>query len=694
MTMLYAQVAGARLRLDLASQPLGRGAEADVFRVRNLSGAVAKIYHRREGVLHANRAKLEAMIELPPQHLTAEVEGVSLLQFAWPTHIVEDEHGGCTGFLMPEVPLDRAITFEVFMSRDSLQQALSADDRSLPRRVTICRNLSAALAELHRQHHYFVDIKPQNIYLFKNTSVVCLVDTDSFAISGLDGSRFPASVYSAEYIAPELLRDDVPARMVQNDRQDCYALAVLIFRILDNGFHPFQGIPATNTDTSEWNIDHSVLKGYYPHGREPNPASTRPPSSTSDLWDTETRALFDRAFASCQPGVRPSAAEWRSHFDSLLQRRGAFVKCGQVSSDVLHIHFANADCPECRLEAIDSSFADSGPRTTAPPDPKVQSQSPPLSQPQTQPPLPGPSSSPKPKWLFAIAAAVLATVLFWPKAHKPSIDTPARAIAAPPTNSPAEAPQAAPTSQQSATTPELMQLPDDAAMARAMTNGSDEDALAARGRLFDQAVGEAYSAHQDDLATVLRAGRAGDDVATAEAAARAMRRIDWSQHFGGWTRFRAEARAFNKQALAMPESSFAEALEAELQAIGLDPFDLEIAGNLGTFLARHGKAEEANMIAVYALSLPRRGEGTGRSADWQLLASTYAQMGKTEESFAAYAVALAITPRLSGLCTAVLQQQATYGESLKAPIDALFQRIQERGQSDFEGCSYPPNWRN
>jgi serine/threonine protein kinase len=362
MSTYHACLDGTRMALDLASQPLGRGAQGDVFRVRNLSGVATKIYHPREGVVRADRAKLEAMLASPPQHLTVEVEGVSLMQFAWPTHIVENEQGDCAGLLMPEVPLDRAVTFEAFMSRDSLQQALSADDRSLPRRVTICRNLAAALAELHRQHHYFVDIKPQNIYLFKNTGVVCLIDTDSFAIAGPDGSRFPASVYSAEYIAPELLRDDVPARMVQDDRQDCYALAVLMFRILDNGFHPFQGIPATNTDTSEWNIDHSVLKGYYPHGREPNPASTRPPASTSNLWDTKTRALFDRAFGSNQPGVRPNAAEWRDHFDGLLRQRGVFVKCGQARGNVLHIHFAEAECPECRLESIDSSYADSGAR--------------------------------------------------------------------------------------------------------------------------------------------------------------------------------------------------------------------------------------------------------------------------------------------------------------------------------------------
>ena len=162
----------------------------------------------------------------------------------------------------------------------------------------------------------------------------------------------------------------------------------------------------------------------------------------------------------------------------------------------------------------------------------------------------------------------------------------------------------------------------------------------------------------------------------------------------GWTRFRGDARRLNTEALAQG-SDPARALALEAAAVALDPYDREIAGNLGYFLARKGDASGANLVAVYALSLPRNGAtDTGRGADWQLLGSSYAKLGKPDNSLAAYYVALAITPNLSGLCSSLLAQQAALGDELKAPIDVLFQRIQQRGQDSTDGCSYPPRWRN
>ncbi|WP_284620548.1 protein kinase domain-containing protein [Aquabacterium humicola] len=688
MTTYHAALAGRRTPIVLDDPMIGRGGEANVYRVRGLPGQVAKIYHNRASAAHADRAKLEAMIATPPERATGQANGQTLPLFAWPATVVEDDGGSCCGFLMPEIPLERAVTLHGYMSLLDGNRLLSPDDRSLPRRLLVCRNLAAAIAELHRQRHYFVDIKPQNIYLFKDTGIVCLVDNDSFSIAGRDGRRFPASAYSAEYVAPELLKGALPASSVVDDRQDCFALAVLMFRLLDNGLHPFQGIPTRDVD--EWNIDLSIERGYYPHGKEPDPAIRPAPSSTCDLWDASTRAMFDRALGSRLPSLRPSAAEWRDHFDRLQQQGGVFVKCERRPANVLHIHFAGMGCPECRLESLDTV-------TPVPP--------PPPSAPAELPPLAAAPAKKDRRWAYALAGIGVVGVILARQGEKvpeaseaapPAVATraPARvpapkpAIPAPPPLAPAP-PEPAPPR----TTGEMPST-DDASLARSMSDAGQADALQARWRIVERAISDVAKRQQDELLAVLKAAWAGDDAQTLASAQAALRQIAWDQHYNGWTRFRVAARQLNTEALAQG-SDPARAFALEAAAVALDPYDREIAGNMGYFLARKGNAAEANLVAVYALSLPRNGAtDTGRGADWQLLGSSLAKLGKADHSLAAYYVALATTPNLAGLCASVLAQQAALGEELKAPIDRLFQRIQQRGQDSTEGCAYPPRWRN
>lgn len=675
----FATIDGSRTALPLDGQPLGRGGEANVYRILGRAGAVAKIYHLRNSGARADRAKLEAMIQAPPSDLTDEVNGRPLPHFAWPTHVVDDETGRCTGFLMPEVPLNLAVTLETYMSRSAMRGALSPDDCSLPRRVQICRNLAAAIAELHRQGHLFVDIKPQNIYLFKDTGIVCLVDNDSFSIARGDGTRFAATAYSPEYIAPEVLRTGVKASNIADDRQDCYALAVLMFRILDNGVHPFQGVP--RLEIEDWNIDLCVREGYYPHGTEPHEAIAPSPLSTYHMWEAVTRGMFDRAFVSATPVARPSALEWQEHFDSLQQRgRGAFVRCKKANTDVRHIHFSGAKCPECYWESLDSQNA----RASSQPSNATDEIPPTPTQVSSQMPSQVPSRVPSQKiakWATAVVGMALVVGGIWLFGEKQLRES------APPPRAPSAQPAARHSPQ-----------PDPAsevARARQLQGPGDAAGLAARQRIVARTIDQVSESQRGELMAVLKIAQAGDDVRTLASAQRMLRGTDWDTHFAGWSRFRTSARALNDEAIRLHEGNLPRAVALERDALALDPFDREIAGNLAYFLAKSGQATSAHNTAVYALSLPRRnGQDTGRSADWQSIGSTLALMNRREDSSSAYYVALAITPSLSGLCASLLHHQATMGDRLKPPIDAVFSRINGRGLSSTGPCAYPPQWRN
>jgi len=343
---LFLVTADGKTPIQLEGAALKSGGQGEIFRVAGFPGRVAKIYHGKTGVHEVPREKIEAMIAKPPSTTAIKLGVETLPVFSWPSNVIEDAAGEMRGFLMSEVPTERAVTLTKFMSRLSSERDLSEDDRSLPRRFQICRNLSAAIAELHRQRHFFVDLKPDNIFLFKDASIVCLIDNDGFSIDA-PGIRYPAQTYTQEYLAPELLKAALPPASVVNDWQDRFALATIIFQILNNGLHPFQGIPGINTE--EWHNDFCVLNGYYPYGSAPCPASAPSPASIHDLWSTETKALFERAFTSTQASKRPSAQEWCDHLNQYVSPHNKFKSCARFPNQVTHIHLADGECHECRF---------------------------------------------------------------------------------------------------------------------------------------------------------------------------------------------------------------------------------------------------------------------------------------------------------------------------------------------------------
>jgi DNA-binding helix-hairpin-helix protein with protein kinase domain len=67
-------------------------------------------------------------------------------------------------------------------------------------------------------------------------------------------------------------------------------------------------------------------------------------------FDDSTRELFDKAFMGL-PKYRPSAAEWATHLDGLLQNK-QLTRCDQHPYDIRHMRFMEKPCPECQIQNI------------------------------------------------------------------------------------------------------------------------------------------------------------------------------------------------------------------------------------------------------------------------------------------------------------------------------------------------------
>lgn len=275
------------------SNSIGTGAQAKVIALE-IGGEkfAAKIFHKATAQVVQ---KVAAMIENSPSNLCINIDGVEYPQLSWPLRLLYDASSGLVvGYLMKLVDIRNSFTLDYFYDHNLRKKLSSLEEGALSCRLDIARNLSAVVSDLHRLGHYCIDFKPQNIRVFKSTHVVTLIDCDGFSVLDKAGVRYPAQLVSTDYIAPEATNGHLPIESL-SEQQDLYALAVIIFQLLNQGLHPFQGIPTGNFDAPSTN-DEKAAQGLYPYGLADHPLIRPNQQSIHRCFETGIRELFDKAF--------------------------------------------------------------------------------------------------------------------------------------------------------------------------------------------------------------------------------------------------------------------------------------------------------------------------------------------------------------------------------------------------------------
>lgn len=324
---------------------LGEGASGKVYGAGG--GLAAKLYHGPEEA-RRYEAKIEAMLAKPPELPPAAHGGAHYPQIAWPTAKLHDRAGKFIGFLMPEVDFARSTSLVNLLQKNSRKLEGISDYYGY--RVLVARNLASVFAELHRAGHHMIDMKPANLRFYPAVSWMAVVDADGFSIAGTNG-RIGALQLSDEYIAPESWKRK-PAELGLG--QDLFALAAIIFQLLNNGVHPFAG---TVTGSAATDLQARIVEGLYPYAIAPRAGLRPSTASIHRMFRRATREMFDAAFLTLE---RPSAAEWRDHLDLLVAQ---LTPCSARPDE--HVHFG-AGCGFCghqaRVDAVRGSL-----RRTAPP---------------------------------------------------------------------------------------------------------------------------------------------------------------------------------------------------------------------------------------------------------------------------------------------------------------------------------------
>ncbi|HRW06266.1 MAG TPA: hypothetical protein P5121_14280 [Caldilineaceae bacterium] len=347
--MTVTSPAGECFELD---QRFNRGGEAEIWALRRDPNIIAKLYHHPTLV---HEAKLTAMLANPPQQAGTHPA------VAWPLQLLYREQH-FAGYLMPRVhesrpifhfynPVLRARISEKYPWRYFLHRA--------------ARNLAAAVELVHKRGYVIGDLNESNV-LVNRSALVTLVDVDSFQVQSGSRNTYRSMVGKAEFTPPELQGIDFKS-IDRNVAHDNFALAVLIFYLLMEGYHPFAGVH--NDGISVGRVDlHGIRHGLFPYAR--GGAVAPPPNAPTFMWlDPTVQRLFRRAFVDghATPALRPSATEWH---ETLVVAEAALVAC---RADAMHI-YANhlGRCPHCKRTAIPEIGAEAIPELVSlhtPPNP-------------------------------------------------------------------------------------------------------------------------------------------------------------------------------------------------------------------------------------------------------------------------------------------------------------------------------------
>ncbi|HWQ64106.1 MAG TPA: hypothetical protein VN429_06785 [Methanospirillum sp.] len=284
------------------------GGEGEIYFLAEDETKCAKIFHPHRRTQEIEE-KIRAMIATPPDN--------ELLQFlTWPLAPLFDLPGGgkIIGYIMRRIPDEYR---SVHLWYDEPQEK---EKRNLQNRIVASLQLARLVAGVHKAGHVIGDLRENNLLINKRGDLV-LIDTDSFQIRDKNSRRtFWSRVGTGEYLPPEHLDGSFAESGCDRLYGDHFALAVLIFRFMMDGVHPFQAkgplvrdAPAT-TD--------KILLGYFAFESRItgiSPPDYAPPYSS---LPSSFQTLFRETFVSGlrDPHKRPGAAHWETMLSSLIPR--------------------------------------------------------------------------------------------------------------------------------------------------------------------------------------------------------------------------------------------------------------------------------------------------------------------------------------------------------------------------------------
>ena len=305
----YRTAGGSEIALG---QKLGQGGEGAVYRTAD--GDAVKIW--RDGTdRRAAAQKIQVMLENPPD---ADRPGDG--RTAWPKELVLDQSGRPAGFTMPL--LDPARNSSVFNHFNPAARERAGLQNANADLFTIARNIALAFGRIHDRGHVVGDVNEMNTMVDRQGRVT-LVDADSMQIRNPENGRTHRCAKGRDDYTPPRMQGKRFRDYDRTTDDDNFGIAVIIFKLLMNGVHPFAST-ADHESKENTSLASKIKLEYFPYNESgKTPAEHKPSIPYRNAWqelDFGLRHMFRRAFDpdSTEAGPRPTPGEWVKEMDPLI----------------------------------------------------------------------------------------------------------------------------------------------------------------------------------------------------------------------------------------------------------------------------------------------------------------------------------------------------------------------------------------
>ncbi|MBM7557792.1 protein kinase domain-containing protein [Halanaerobacter jeridensis] len=305
------------------------GGEAIVYQVKN-SNLIAKIYHKNK----LNKDKINKIKIMVDKYQNNKYLKELFLnkqpQIIWPTKLVVDK-GKVIGYAMKQVknPLPLSNLIENINIGKYKKSFFSFQDR-----VKISLKIIKGIKKLHQNHIFAGDLNDNNILITEDKNVY-FIDSDSYQFKESN------KLYKCNVAMPGFCSPNFSPGEKLNDKDDIFALGIIIFKLFYDNLHPFHGKDKKGRNLK---VQQKINKGLYPHtSRNINPLAKFKILS-KQLVNKELWELFKQTFQRNQRS-RPSLTELSK---VLKQYLNELKECPINSNH--YYHYKKNKCPWCEYK--------------------------------------------------------------------------------------------------------------------------------------------------------------------------------------------------------------------------------------------------------------------------------------------------------------------------------------------------------
>jgi DNA-binding helix-hairpin-helix protein with protein kinase domain len=273
-------------QFEVPDRDIGGGVSGFVFPIS--ADKVVKIYTNNL----SSAKKLELLRKVSRMAFQfASLAAIQDLPLAWPlgpvfhTEKEIDENNFC-GFVMPRV-------HNLFNLEDVIiDEQLGSKPISGPDRIRIARRIAEIVTICHDADLVIGDINMRNVVVSENTLQPTVIDCDSFQFR-----RFTSDAGTIDFASAELLRKVERnggkfEGVVRKQSDDCHALAVLIFKMLMNGRHPYD---IRRASVAVGARSSAIVAREFPYASTSHAAiPTQKDARRYDCLDPTLKGLFER----------------------------------------------------------------------------------------------------------------------------------------------------------------------------------------------------------------------------------------------------------------------------------------------------------------------------------------------------------------------------------------------------------------